>query len=284
LSNPYLITGPALISFSGGRTSGRMLKAILDAHGGTLPDDVHVCFANTGKEREETLRFVYECSIRWNARVHYLEFRDTEVGFEEVGFNSAHRNGEPFKALLDKRGYLPNVANPWCSMSLKQSVCRKFALSVFGPGRYTSVVGLRYDEEGRVAEARRRTKSKKDAWDTLTPLYDAKVTKRDIRAFWQSQDFDLGLLDFEGNCDGCFQKTVRLYEVERYRPGTLDWWIEQEDSVAATADPDARHWILGRSYRQIRDAIRRQPDMFLGDFDDDPDDAECGLWCAGEAA
>ena len=32
--NPYLIEGPAVISFSGGRTSGYMLKHILDAHGG----------------------------------------------------------------------------------------------------------------------------------------------------------------------------------------------------------------------------------------------------------
>ncbi len=61
--NPYLITGPALISFSGGRTSAYMLWQILAAHGGQLPDDVHICFANTGKEREETLRFVHECGL-----------------------------------------------------------------------------------------------------------------------------------------------------------------------------------------------------------------------------
>lgn len=54
-TNPYLIAGPALISFSGGRTSAYMLRMILDAHGGTLPDDVHVCFANTGKERFVTI-------------------------------------------------------------------------------------------------------------------------------------------------------------------------------------------------------------------------------------
>lgn len=36
----YKIQGPALISFSGGRTSGYMLHQIVQAHGGTLPDDV----------------------------------------------------------------------------------------------------------------------------------------------------------------------------------------------------------------------------------------------------
>lgn len=35
-ADPYLIEGPARIRFSGGRTSGYMLKHILDAHGGTL--------------------------------------------------------------------------------------------------------------------------------------------------------------------------------------------------------------------------------------------------------
>lgn len=316
MGDPFFITGPALISFSGGRTSAYMLWRILQAHGGTLPDDVHVCFANTGKEREETLRFVHECATRWGVLVRWLEWRPKgsdpfpysrdelkkggmarwfldatqrcgEAGFEEVGFNSASRDGEPFEALIGVRGFLPNVARPWCSMSLKQSVCRAFALSVFGKGRYKSVIGLRRDEEGRVKEARRRTVSKKDAWDAVCPLYEAGCTKRGhITPFWSQQDFDLGLKDFEGNCDGCFQKGPRLYEVERYRPGSLDWWIEQEQRVAKTADPDARHWILGRSYTEIRDAIRRQPDLFMGTFDrdDDSDDAECGIICAGKAA
>ena len=280
MSNPYFIEGPALIGFSGGRTSGRMLRLILDAHDGKLPDNVVVAFTNTGKERPETLRFVHECSVRWGAPVHWLEWREGEPGFEEVGFNSAARNGEPFAALIASKGFLPNVASPWCSMALKQSVSRKFALSVFGPGRYRSIVGLRADEPGRVREARRRAASKKDAWDAVTPLYDGGVTQRDVRAWWAEQDFDLGLKGFEGNCDGCFQKGPRLYEVERYAPGTLDWWIAQEKAVEATADRDARHWILGRSYSQIKDAIRNQPYMFMGAFDGDPDeDVECGLWC-----
>lgn len=62
MSSPYRITGPAVVSFSGGRTSGYMLWHILDAHGGALPDDVKVVFCNTGKERPETLDFVERCA------------------------------------------------------------------------------------------------------------------------------------------------------------------------------------------------------------------------------
>jgi 3'-phosphoadenosine 5'-phosphosulfate sulfotransferase (PAPS reductase)/FAD synthetase len=102
--NPYFITGPALISFSGGRTSAFMLWNILQAHCGALPPDVVVAFANTGKEREETLRFVHECETRWGVRIRWLEYRDlsqaylrkdsgVEQSFEEVGFNSASRRG-----------------------------------------------------------------------------------------------------------------------------------------------------------------------------------------------
>ncbi len=59
--DPFLISGPAVISFSGGRTSAYMLWRILRAHGGALPDDVVVCFANTGREMSATLDFVREC-------------------------------------------------------------------------------------------------------------------------------------------------------------------------------------------------------------------------------
>ena len=73
MRNPYKIEGPALISFSGGRTSGYMLHRILEAHDGKLPEDVFVVFANTGKEAEQTLEFVDKCSREWNVKVQPVE-------------------------------------------------------------------------------------------------------------------------------------------------------------------------------------------------------------------
>ena len=44
--NPYRVPRPAVISFSGGRTSAYMFKHIVDVHGVRLPDDIAVVFAN----------------------------------------------------------------------------------------------------------------------------------------------------------------------------------------------------------------------------------------------
>jgi len=40
MTNPYLLDAPAVISFSGGRTSGMMLWHILQAHCGALPGEL----------------------------------------------------------------------------------------------------------------------------------------------------------------------------------------------------------------------------------------------------
>ena len=286
-SSPYLIQGPALISFSGGRTSAYMLKMILDAHDGVLPEDVHVCFANTGKEREETLRFVHECATRWNVPVVWLE-RDGKRDFEVVGYNSASRNGEPFAALIAEKRYLPNAVTRFCTSELKVCTMKAYALAQ-GWDHWTNVVGLRHDEPLRVARSR---KPNKERWTTILPLDDAKVSNRAVRAFWREQEFDLQLLPFEGNCDACFLKArSKLYEVERTAPGTLDWWVDQEAKISAAIanggskpKPTGARFVTEYSYTELRNAVRRQPDMFLGAFDDDLDmDAECGTWC-GEAA
>nr|WP_256367414.1 phosphoadenosine phosphosulfate reductase family protein [Magnetospirillum sp. SS-4] len=118
--NPYRLDGPALVSFSGGRTSGYMLRQILDAHDGQLPADVHVVFFNTGREFEQTLRFVHECSVRWSVPITWLEFDPAEpFDTSVVGYNSAARDGEPFEKIIKVRGFLPNPTMRLCTHYLK---------------------------------------------------------------------------------------------------------------------------------------------------------------------
>jgi 3'-phosphoadenosine 5'-phosphosulfate sulfotransferase (PAPS reductase)/FAD synthetase len=288
MGNPYFITGPALISFSGGRTSAYMLYQILQAHGGNLPDDVIVAFANTGKEREETLRFVHECATRWGVRVHWLEWRDTEEGFEEVGFNSASRNGEPFAGLIAKKQYLPNAVTRFCTSELKVRVIKAFCLSR-GWSHWSNVIGLRYDEGMRVLRQIAANEAGKERWRTLMPMATAKATKRDhVLPFWAAQPFDLGLADYEGNCDMCFLKSRgALKRLIRDNPGMAEWWKAQESSIrfdSPKATPAGARFTTEYSYSDLEREVRTQPYMPGLLADDEEYDAECGLICAGETA
>ncbi|HBO79850.1 MAG TPA: Nin-like protein, partial [Cupriavidus sp.] len=85
MRDPFKIDQPTCISFSGGRTSAYMLWRVLQANSG-LPADTVVCFANTGKEVEATLRFVRDCATHWHVPVHWLEYQPEAPGFVRVDF------------------------------------------------------------------------------------------------------------------------------------------------------------------------------------------------------
>lgn len=296
--NPYLIEGPALVSFSGGRTSAFMLHEIIQAHGGTLPDDVVVAFANTGKEREETLRFVHECGSRWGVPIVWLEWRDTSAAYarkdiavdqtlEVVGFNSASRNGEPFDALIDRKQRLPNGQERWCTEYLKVRPMHDYmrATGRGEPGDYTEAIGLRDDEGHRILKGLAR--ADKDGRRITYPLAKAKVSKRDVKAFWfgspdaryetsvRPQGFDLELPALWGNCDLCFAMGVGIRE-ERVRqdPAVAPWWDGAEQRTGGTFSKCESVADL------IRQAAQRRANADL--FDDDLDDSECGSWCPPE--
>jgi len=243
--DPFRIEGPATISFSGGRTSAYMLRRILDSHGGTLPDGVHVLFANTGKERPETLDFVEECSRRWSVRVRWIEydvyspFLRCDVGadglrfepgeafhtYREVNRATASRRGEPFDALIRTRRFLPNPVMRMCTQELKVRPMREFARDA-GFEHWTQALGLRADEPRRVAKALAPTGQR---WESECPLAAAGITERDVLAFWREQSFDLQLRSHEGNCDLCFMKGRGILQrIMRARPDLATWWIDQE--------------------------------------------------------
>lgn len=256
-NNPFLLPRPAVVSFSGGRTSGMMLRLILDAFGGSLPDDVVVVFCNTGKEREETLEFVRDCSENWNVPIRWLEYRwQPHHGpyYAEVDFSTASRRGEPFEMSINarKHPFLPNPVTRFCTYDLKVKTINRFARQTLGWTSYTDAVGLRADEEKRVMRltAMPRTDVEKTLFGEealkhrggrhepgsmpACPLYTAGITLSDVSAFWETQPFDLRLMPHEGNCDLCFLKgAAKIVAVIRDRPGLADWWIRQEQLIGA---------------------------------------------------
>lgn len=91
--------GPGTISVSGGRTSALMLRRMMDA-GALSNPDLHVVFANTGREREETLQFVRDIEVNWGVKIWWLEYIEHQPRFRWTNFENASRRGEPFEALL----------------------------------------------------------------------------------------------------------------------------------------------------------------------------------------
>lgn len=89
------------------------------------------------------------------------------------------------------------------------------------------MLGLRADEPDRVAKLpAQETRDK-----TLrAPLAEAGIKKTDVLELWFDQDFDLGLEEHEGNCDGCFLKD----QADRSRaignnPETVAYWQGLQD-------------------------------------------------------
>lgn len=286
MRDPFKIEGPAVISFSGGRTSGYMLWRILQAHGGTLPDDVRVLFANTGKEMPETLDFVQECSARWNVPITWVEYRPkTAEGKQHaiVTHATASRSGEPYEWLINDRKYLPNTVARFCTVELKLKPKYRVAREEFGFEDWQNALGIRADENRRAAKIRARPSTESVHEVCILPLADAGTVVSDVGNFWASQPFDLRLPNMNGrtmhgNCNLCFLKGAKqVYALIRENPNRALWWIAQENRVAELIGDerraDAKFRIDRPTYKQMHAAALNQREMF--DYDDTLEDCAC---------
>ena len=254
MRNPYLSETPTILSFSGGRSSAYMLWKTLSAYGGKLPEHIVVCFTNTGKELEQTLRFVDRCSREWCVPLIWLERyalprQDGGDGpkfsyqVKQVDFSTAARHGEPFEALITERQFLPNPVARFCTVELKIRAVKQYAEELLGwETPFTSFLGIRADEATRARKLHGKVDSGQESW---CPLYLDGVTKGEVATFWRSQPFDLelpnnnGVTDW-GNCDLCFLKgQKKKLSIVRERPELADWWAAQEAAVSETAGTGA---------------------------------------------
>ena len=213
MSNPYEISDKTCISFSGGRTSAFMLYKVLEAHQMSLPSDAKVVFCNTGKEEEATLKFVNDCSTKWNVPIIWLEFaiENNEKITKIVDFKTASRNGEPFDAVINfYQPSLPNGRSRYCSSQLKTRTMHRYLKSI-GWEEWESFIGIRADEPKRVVKFRANPNPEGKHETVYLPLAQDNISSKDVSNFWKQQDFDLGLPNINGktmhgNCDLCMLK------------------------------------------------------------------------------
>jgi len=260
-----------------------MLWRVLQSNGG-LPSDAIVCFANTGKEEEATLKFVQECSDRWNVPVTWVEYRNDEQGYAVVNYETASRNGEPFEAIIRKRKYLPNPVTRFCTVELKIMAMHKHLTSLGwrdGDG-WDQFVGIRADEQRRVVKIRARPSPETVKETMCMPLADAGVTVSDVQAFWDQQPFNLMLPTYNGrtlagNCDLCFLKPAnQVASLIREKPERAIWWARMESEVKSSgkySGEGARFRSDRPSYADMLKNSEDQVDMFA---DEEPIPCFCG--------
>ena len=138
---------PHVVKFSGGRSSGMLLFALLE--NGLLDrarGDV-IVFNNTSAEHPSTYRFVRDCMFtarRYGIPFYQVEFQTYEdarrgewtrlptyrlvcdTPKSDANVDGFHWRGEVFEELLSWAGYVPNQFNRICTRHLKLEATRTF--------------------------------------------------------------------------------------------------------------------------------------------------------------
>jgi 3'-phosphoadenosine 5'-phosphosulfate sulfotransferase (PAPS reductase)/FAD synthetase len=223
-----------VMMFSGGRTSAVLAKHIKENP--IKYSNVIYVFLNTGKEVEKTLQFVDKCDNDWGLNVIWLESlinyeKGKPTTYKIVDFKTASRNGQPFEAML-KKYPLPNNMASNCTRELKQRPIDAFLKDNYKNFKVIRVIGIRADE------AHRKSIHAK-AENIIYPLCDEiPFNQRMVRMFWEKQSFDLGLKDYEGNCDLCFKKSLKKrLTIIKENPESAKWWLEMEQKYSSEEIP-----------------------------------------------
>lgn len=231
-----------LVSVSGGRTSGLMAKLLFDRFSDVY--EMQFLFANTSREKEETLEFVRDLQLYFGipivwveAVVHHGERKGTT--HRVVDFYSACRKeknkgyGRVFEEVIKKYG-IPNAAFPHCTRELKTAPIRSYLKSI-GWGnykKYTTAIGIRYDEPKRV----NLIKAKEER--QFYPLWEWGINNSDVLGFWGKQIFDLKIKgQHQGNCDKCYKKTNRKIATQILEEPEDRWIDEMEEKYSYFTPP-----------------------------------------------
>ncbi len=245
-----------LITVSGGATSGFMAVYLKELYS---KENLLFLYANTGKEKEETLVFLdklqrnFSIPLVWvEAKVHPKKGISTT--FKKTNFKNCSRNGEPFREVVQKYG-LPSKLYRHCTRELKERPIHKYAKHFFRDS-YLTALGIRADEPHRLSKNK----------NYIYPLAEASIDLRFINLWWKKQTFSLGLKEYEGNCDFCFLKSKKK-RVLLLREGlNVNWWQKLEHDFKSDRQPmlDVRNNLSIIDLKRIS----RQKKMQLSLIDD----------------
>ncbi len=216
-----------IFNFSGGKTSAYMVIHYYQ------PGDL-VIFCDTGREHPKTYKFINDFEANENIPIIRLKYSDTD---------------DPFKTMLEKRKYkvIPNRVKRICTVELKIKTCRRYLRSL-GIMKYENFVGFRYDEPLRV-------KRRKQMWKQVVdkfPLYDDKIDKQKINAYWQQKPYNLEIPSILGNCTLCFMKGKNaIINILSLYPELAEQWIYDEDEAQKNGKFGGHTYFPDITYRQM---------------------------------
>jgi hypothetical protein len=202
-----------------------MVKLCIKMFGAT--HDIIICFANTGCEHENTLKFVHDCEKHFGWNIVWVEAvvnpeKGKGVRHKVVDYETASRYGEPFEAVIAKYG-IPNNFSPHCTRDTKEAPITSYLRSVgWTKGSYDTAIGIRADEMDRMnLDKKKRFKY---------PLANAGWTKEDVKRECASWPFDLELEgEHYGNCVWCWKKSLRkLMTLAKESPEVFDFPMAME--------------------------------------------------------
>jgi hypothetical protein len=236
-----------LISVSGGRTSAFMAVYLKELY---HKENLLFLYANTGKERPETLEFLNKLDNHFNIGIVWLEakvnpLKGKGTTYKIVDYNTCSKNGEPFADVIDKYG-LPSKLYRHCTRELKEAPIHKYAKEILGKN-YLTAIGIRADEKHRLTQKK----------NYIYPLAEMNIDKIFINSWWKRQIFDLELKEHEGNCDFCFLKSKRKRVLLLSEGLNVDWWNEIEKKYSTDRQP----MMDVRNNATIEDLITINNDM-----------------------
>ena len=286
MSDPYAVPDDGRnrhYAFSGGRSSAYLMHHVVERNGG-LPDGTACIFANTGKEREETLDFVQRCAEEWGITITWLEYQyrpaaaggasDPKHAYVVVDHAVASRDGQPFEQLIRSKRRVPSTAARFCTTELKVKTAERYLRRACGwsvdSKHYRTVLGIRYDEP------RRWRKTLYEQCATEYPLVDARVDKADVLRFWRAMPWDLEMANSDfGNCDLCFMKgRSKVASLAALEPCRVEWWERMEAMAIGWRSARSRG---GQVFQGGFDRNWRYSDLAAqGSIDyGEPDDVSC---------
>lgn len=261
------------VSVSGGKTSGKMAWEIKRRYAGLY----HMIFgfANTGKEREETLEFVDQMDREFDLGIVWVEAvtnhgERKSSSHRVVTFETASRNGEPFESVIQKYG-ITNKPFPHCTRELKRNALNSYLRAVgWKMGTYTTVIGIRADEAKRC-----RT----EQFIEYPLVHWFPMTKGEVNDWWDEQSFNLRLREHQGNCDCCWKKsTNKLVRIAQESPEKFAWWAQMEEQYSM-AGPSGQPQTFFRGHMSAEGILRLAEDAKLGPLPDADEDSGCSESC-----